>query len=106
MKNELSAKTRNSGAVRSFDIVQKRLLRLRAGQPDIRVHADNGGHDISVMKRLKDNGMIDSYIVESQEGPPRKYYKITDSGRAEKETLLKEWFEFVDSINALLKGDE
>ena len=24
----------------------------------------------------------------------------------EKETLLKEWFEFVDSINALLKGDE
>ena len=50
--------------------------------------------------------MIDSYIVESQEGPPRKYYKITDSGRAEKETLLKEWFEFVDSINALLKGDE
>ena len=41
------AKTRNSGAVRSFDIVQKRLLRLRAGQPDIRVHADNGGHDIS-----------------------------------------------------------
>ena len=59
-----------------------------------------------LMKRLKDNGMIDSYIVESQEGPPRKYYKITDSGRAEKETLLKEWFEFVDSINALLKGDE
>ena len=58
------------------------------------------------MKRLKDNGMIDSYIVESQEGPPRKYYKITDSGRAKKETLLKEWFEFVDSINALLKGDE
>ncbi len=60
----------------------------------------------TLMKRLKDNGMIDSYIVESQEGPPRKYYKITDSGRAEKETLLKEWFEFVDSINALLKGDE
>ena len=59
-----------------------------------------------LMKRLKDNGMIDSYIVESQEGPPRKYYKITDSGRAEKETLLKEWLEFVDSINALLKGDE
>lgn len=58
-----------------------------------------------LMKRLKDNGLIDSYIVESQEGPPRKYYRITDSGRAEKDTLLKEWFEFVDSINALLKGD-
>ncbi len=59
-----------------------------------------------LMKRLKDNGLIDSYIVESQEGPPRKYYRITDSGRAEKDTLLREWFEFVESVNSLLKGDE
>lgn len=59
-----------------------------------------------LMKRLKDSGLIDSYIVESQEGPPRKYYRITDSGRTEKGTLLEEWFEFVDSINALLKGDD
>ena len=59
-----------------------------------------------LMKRLKDNGMIDSYIVESQEGPNRKYYSITNSGRAESERLLKAWFEVVDSINALLKGDE
>ena len=58
-----------------------------------------------LMKRLKDNGVIDSYIVESQEGPPRKYYKITESGREEKEKLLSEWFGFVASINALLKGD-
>lgn len=59
-----------------------------------------------LMKRLKDNGVIDSYIVESQEGPPRKYYKITESGRAEKEKLLSEWFGFVESINQLLKGDK
>lgn len=58
-----------------------------------------------LMKRLKDNGLIDSYIVESQEGPPRKYYRITENGTAEKNKMLKEWFEFVDSINTLLKGD-
>ena len=58
-----------------------------------------------LMKRLKDNGVIDSYIVESQEGPPRKYYRITDAGHAEKDKLSEEWFEFVDSVNALLKGD-
>ena len=58
-----------------------------------------------LMKRLKDSGVIDSYIVESQEGPPRKYYRITEEGRAEKEKLSEEWFEFVDSVNALLKGD-
>ena len=59
-----------------------------------------------LMKRLKDNGVIDYYIVESQEGPPRKYYKITESGREEKEKLLSEGFGFVDSINSLLKGDD
>lgn len=59
-----------------------------------------------LMKRLKDAGLIDSYIVESQEGPPRKYYTVTDGGRAEKERLEKEWFEFVKSVNELLKGDK
>ncbi len=58
-----------------------------------------------LMKRLKDSGLIDSYIVESTEGPPRKYYKITDDGKAELERLSEEWFEFVESINELLKGD-
>ncbi len=59
-----------------------------------------------LMKRLKDNGVIDSYIVESQEGPPRKYYTITDIGREEKERLYNEWFEFVDSVSGLLKGEK
>ena len=58
-----------------------------------------------LMKRLKDNGVIDSYIVESQEGPPRKYYTITDTGRTEKDRLYNEWFEFVDSVSNLLKGE-
>ncbi len=58
-----------------------------------------------LMKRLKDSGTIDSYIVESQEGPPRKYYTITDTGKTEVERLSKEWFQFVESVNNLLKGD-
>ena len=58
-----------------------------------------------LMKRLKDGGMIDSYIVESSEGPPRKYYKITEAGKEELERLSREWFEFTESVNTLLKGD-
>lgn len=58
-----------------------------------------------LMKRLKDGGMIESYIVESSEGPPRKYYRITEKGKEELERLSKEWFEFTESVNALLKGD-
>lgn len=58
-----------------------------------------------LMKRLKESDTIDSYIVESTEGPPRKYYKITETGKQELERLSKEWFEFVKSVNDLLKGD-
>lgn len=58
-----------------------------------------------LMKRLKDGGLIDSYIVESQEGPPRKYYKITDLGSGELSRLEEEWYDFTQSINELLKGD-
>ena len=58
-----------------------------------------------LMKRLKDGGLIESYIVESPEGPPRKYYKITEAGKDELERLSEEWFEFTESGNSLRKGD-
>lgn len=62
-----------------------------------------------LMKRLKDGGLIESYIVESPEGPPRKYYKITQTGIAELGRLSDEWYEFAESVNQLLaenKGEK
>lgn len=58
-----------------------------------------------LMKRLREGNLIDGYIVESPEGPPRKYYKLTDEGKAELARLLAEWEEFTASIEKLLKGD-
>lgn len=58
-----------------------------------------------LMKRLKESGLIDSYIVESNEGPPRKYYKLTEAGAEELERLSEEWYEFTQSIDKLLKGE-
>ncbi len=58
-----------------------------------------------LMKRMKDSGLIDSYIVESNEGPPRKYYKLTGAGKEELEKLSEEWFEFTKSVERLLKGE-
>jgi PadR family transcriptional regulator PadR len=58
-----------------------------------------------LLKRLKDNGSITSYIVESQEGPPRKYYRITDIGREEKQRQQQEWQEFSESIGKLINDE-
>lgn len=59
-----------------------------------------------LMKRLKDGGLIESYIVESPEGPPRKYYKITQIGSEELARLSEEWFEFTESVNKLLNRED
>lgn len=59
-----------------------------------------------LMKRIRDSGLIESYIVESPEGPPRKYYRITEAGRAELERLSEEWFGFTASVNELLRGGD
>ena len=56
-----------------------------------------------LMKRLKDNAMIDSYIVESQEGPPRKYYMITDLGREQLKGLDEAWDELSKGIDTIRK---
>jgi PadR family transcriptional regulator PadR len=58
-----------------------------------------------LLKRLKDNGSINSYIVESQEGPPRKYYSITQSGKDEQQRQQDEWYGFVSGVEKILKGE-
>ena len=56
-----------------------------------------------LMKRLKDDGSITSYLVESNEGPPRKYYSITDAGKAKLKEQLDEWNSFYVSVNKILE---
>ena len=56
-----------------------------------------------LLKRLKDDGNITSYLVESTEGPPRKYYHITAAGIIYLDTLEEEWDEFQSKVNDFLK---
>ena len=55
-----------------------------------------------LLKRPKDDGNITSYLVESTEGPPRKYYKITNNGLAKTKELEGQWIQFYRSINKIL----
>jgi len=56
-----------------------------------------------LLKRIKDEGYVTTYLQESQEGPPRKYYKISDFGRTTLKTLLAEWHSLISGINKLLE---
>ncbi len=55
-----------------------------------------------LLRRLKKEGLVSSYLKESQDGPPRKYYQITEQGKEKKENLVVEWNEFSAAVNDLL----
>ena len=64
----------------------------------------NEGTIYPLLKRLSNDHLLESYLKESTEGPPRKYYHITSLGLERYETLLEEWTSFSDSVNTYLKG--
>ena len=59
-----------------------------------------------LLKRLKEEGYFTTYLEESQEGPPRKYYKLTELGVQTKLGLEKEWNTFVKGVNRIVEGED
>lgn len=62
----------------------------------------NEGTIYPILRRLTKEGYFETYILESNEGPARKYYKITAEGMANLNKLTKEWKEFVKAVNTFL----
>ncbi|NTV90459.1 MAG: PadR family transcriptional regulator [Clostridiales bacterium] len=58
-----------------------------------------------LLKRLKDEGYLTTYLEESQEGPPRKYYKLTPLGEQTRNTLTTEWLTFVTGVTNIIGGE-
>lgn len=56
-----------------------------------------------ILKRLKDDAYVETYLVESGEGPARKYYHLTDQGRIYQTSLKKEWLDFVTVVQNILE---
>jgi len=59
-----------------------------------------------LLKRLRDEEMVASYLQESNKGPPRKYYCLTDKGRTTLAGLKSEWFAMNAAVNQLLEEEE
>ncbi|MBR8731899.1 hypothetical protein IX339_001354 [Porphyromonas levii] len=54
-----------------------------------------------LLTRLRKEGLIKYTWVESTQGPPRKYYVITDTGRSYLDELRKLWVAMRDSVDLL-----
>ncbi len=58
-----------------------------------------------LLKRLKSEGYVETYLEESSGGPPRKYYRLTVKGEETRERFFNEWNEFIKGVNSLLGGN-
>ena len=56
--------------------------------------------------RLKKLGLLNYRWEESPQGPPRKYYMITDLGREHLAGLNEAWNELAKGIETIRKGSE
>lgn len=63
----------------------------------------NDGTIYPLLKRLTNEKYFETYLVESNEGPSRKYYKITSLGKKRLKELSKSWNDFSDSVNKFIK---
>jgi PadR family transcriptional regulator PadR len=56
-----------------------------------------------LMRRMQSDGLVDTYLVESPAGPPRKYYRLTQAGKASFSAQKAEWAAFSRAVQAIIE---
>jgi PadR family transcriptional regulator PadR len=58
-----------------------------------------------ILRRLTEEGYFETYLKESSEGPPRKYYRITKTGKEFQKEQFKQWTQFNKQVEQLIGRD-
>ena len=59
-----------------------------------------------LLSRLRQEGMVETSWHESPQGPPRRYYRLTEDGRAALDAFIVHWRQFRDAVDVVLEGDQ
>ena len=59
-----------------------------------------------LLARLRRERLVTTSWQESEAGPPRRYYQITQDGRRALDAFVVEWSSFRDAVDALLKDQD
>ncbi len=57
-----------------------------------------------VLRNLEGAGLLESHVEPSVSGPPRRYYRINDDGRAALRQWAAAWDATRDSVDSVLGG--
>jgi PadR family transcriptional regulator PadR len=56
-----------------------------------------------LLRRLVNDSYCTTYLQESTEGPPRKYYRLTPHGKSYVTDMVIEWKDFVQNVSNLIE---
>lgn len=59
-----------------------------------------------ILRKLKADGLLTTYLQEESGGPPRKYYTLTALGRETYQTDRAEYLAFAQSVKNLLEEEK
>ena len=59
-----------------------------------------------ILRKLKADGLLTTYLQEESGGPPRKYYRLTELGRETYRSDRAEYLKFAQEIRNLLEEEE
>ena len=96
----LGVLSRSSEDLYGYEIA-KQLQKANEGEPLFKE-----GTVYPVLRALSANGLLTSRIVPSYSGPPRRYYRITDEGRAVLADWSGIWRQTRDFVDRFVEGGE
>ncbi len=59
-----------------------------------------------LMRRLQNERLVETYLVESAAGPSRKYYRLTSAGQVSFRAQKAAWTSFSTAVQAILGGSK
>ncbi len=57
-----------------------------------------------LMRRLQADGLVQTYLVESSSGPPRKYYRLSEAGQQGYASQQAAWTSFSAAVDQIVFG--
>src|SRR5437867_3393487 len=79
-----------------FDLVR--------GLSEIEGMVTSEGTIYPLLSRLRRDGLVETTWRESQAGPPRRYYRLTETGRGALDAFRVEWDRFRDAVDHFIEG--
>ena len=58
-----------------------------------------------ILRKLVKEDLCNTYLRESNEGPPRKYFTISKRGTERLTVLLRDWDKFQSVVKEMTRGD-